>query len=100
LRWAEGDRPLVVTNHYCALAAVEACPRFDYLSRHAPRLSAAPRAEDLLALLNHENVRQTITAQHVLTCPAKGWLRLFVPTELLEDEGRGEDGLSELRGLF
>jgi hypothetical protein len=99
LRWAEGDRPLVVTNHYRRLEAPDACPRYEYLERHAPSLRASPGAEELLALLRHDDVRQSITAQHVLACPATETFRCFVPAELLE-EGAGEDGVEALRTLF
>jgi hypothetical protein len=99
-RWAEGDRPLVVTNHYRRLAAPDACPRYDHLERHAPRLPAAPGEDDLLALLTHPDVRQSITAQHVLARPSAGSLRLFVPTALLDPDRPGADALGGLRGLF
>jgi hypothetical protein len=50
--------------------------------------------------LNHDNVRQSITAQHVLACPATGSLRLFVPTDLLTQDRAGADGLTALSPFF
>jgi predicted choloylglycine hydrolase len=81
-RWPAGDEPLVVTNHYRSLGPGYACPRYEYLTR-APCLPPDAAAEALLALLGHPSVRQDITAQHVLACPAAGTLRLFVPADLL-----------------
>jgi isopenicillin-N N-acyltransferase like protein len=98
-RWARGDAPLLVTNHYRRLGAADSCPRYACLERNAPRLKA-PSAEELLALLGHPNVRQDITAQEVLIWPAAGRLRLFVPTDLLSADDHGVDDTSALNKLF
>jgi predicted choloylglycine hydrolase len=97
-RLPHGDEPLVVTNHYRNLAAPHHCPRYEYLARSLRRQSS-PGVEEMLALLSHENVKQDITAQHVLTCPARRLFRMFVPAELLDDGRRGDD-LAGLRKLF
>ncbi len=98
-RWARGDAPLLVTNHYRRLGAPDSCPRYACLERNAGRLKA-PSAEELLALLGHPNVRQDITAQEVLIWPASGRLRLFVPTDLLGADDGGLDDTSALNKLF
>ena len=97
-RRPHGDEPLLVTNHYRHLAAPHHCPRYEYLARSLRR-RPSPRVEEMLALLSHENVRQDITAQHVLACPARGLFRMFVPAELLDDGRRGDD-LASLHKLF
>jgi hypothetical protein len=86
----------VVTNHYLLLAAPDPCPRYDHLDRHAPRLPARPSDEELLALLNHPDVRASITAQHIVARPAAGSLRLYVPDDLDD----GADDMSDFRDLF
>jgi isopenicillin-N N-acyltransferase-like protein len=101
-RWARGDQPLLVTNHYRRLAPPRFCHRYDYLSRHVPRLLSEPRppcAEELLGLLCDANVKQDITAQHILICPATSTFRLFVPTALLEEIHAGND-LASMRKLL
>jgi len=97
-RRPRGDEPLVVTNHYRALAAPHICPRYDFLNVRLRR-PPQPEAEELLDLLNDEQVKQDITAQHVLACPARGMFRLFVPRALLED-GRCADDLAGMRKLW
>jgi hypothetical protein len=84
-RRAEGDAPLLVTNHFRRLCRAEPCPRYEHLADHAPRLGPSPADEDLLALLTHPCVRQDITAQHVVARPAEGTLRMFVQAALLGD---------------
>jgi hypothetical protein len=92
------DEPLVVTNHYCHLAAPAVCSRYEFLSRQLRR-QPGPGAEELLELLSNENVRQDITAQHVLACPARGLFRMLVPAQLLENDP-GDEDFSRLRELF
>jgi hypothetical protein len=99
-RWADGDRPLLTTNHYLCLVQQSGCSRYDYLARHAPRLLGRPTVEDLLALLRNPNVRQSITAQHVVAWPATGTLRMFVPSELLRADYREQGGFQSVTGLF
>jgi isopenicillin-N N-acyltransferase-like protein len=98
-RWPAEDEPLLVTNHFRQLAAPHPCPRHDYLMRHVPRLPARG-ADELLALLADDNVRQDITAQHVLAWPAEGRLRLFVPTALLGPHAHRGDDVASMRRLF
>jgi hypothetical protein len=95
-RWADGDRPLLVTNHYRRLAAPSACARYANLASFTSRLPVRPDDEELLALLTHPGVRQTITAQHVIACPADASIRLYVPDDL---DDRADD-FSNLRDLF
>jgi isopenicillin-N N-acyltransferase like protein len=99
-RWAEGERPLITTNHYLCLLQQGDCSRYNHLQRHSPRLPARPTADDLLGLLRHDDVRQSITAQHVIAWPATGKLRLFVPSELLRPDYREGDGFQGVRDLF
>jgi hypothetical protein len=97
-RRPHGDEPLVVTNHYRHLAAPEVCSRYEFLSRRLRR-EPHPADEELLELLGNDNVKQDITAQHVLACPARGLFRMLVPAQLLDDGRRGDD-LASLHKLF
>jgi hypothetical protein len=97
-RRPHGDEPLLVTNHYRRLAAAHVCSRYEFLSRHLRR-HPHPDPEDLLNLLNDANVRQDITAQHVLASPARDLFRLFVPAALLEHDRTGDD-FADMRKLF
>jgi isopenicillin-N N-acyltransferase like protein len=85
-RWAKQDKPLLVTNHFCLLALPADCSRFTYLANHSQRLSSSSSPEELLQLLSHSSVRQTITAQHVLTSPRKQEIRMWVPDRPYELE--------------
>ncbi len=97
-RRPHGDEPLLVTNHYRRLAAAHVCSRYEFLGRYLRR-HPHPRPDDLLTLLNDVNVRQDITAQHVLASPARTMFRLFVPAELLEHDRTGND-FASMRQLF
>jgi predicted choloylglycine hydrolase len=101
-RWAREEEVLVVTNHYRALSRpVEGtCSRYQYVQTQAPRLPRPVQTDDLLRLLNHEQVRQEITAQHVVACPSKASLRLFVPRDLLEQPADSEGTAWDLSQLF
>jgi hypothetical protein len=99
-RWADGDAPLICTNHYRTLAKPETCDRYDYLRRCAPALLARPTDADLLGLLRDERVLQPITAQHIIARPARNELRLYVPSAWLTGPRRGDVGLRELRRLL
>lgn len=99
LRWAEANKPLLTTNDYRLLdrpAGGDAwdlertsCGRFDRLWDLASRkpTGEAVTDEELLFWLTDDQVRQEITAQHVLVRPARGEMRLFVPARLV---GNGE----------
>jgi isopenicillin-N N-acyltransferase-like protein len=97
-RRPHGDEPLLVTNHYRRLASAHVCPRYEFLSRHL-RHHLHPGSEELLALLNDANVRQDITAQHILASPSRAMFRLFVPAELLKHDQAGDD-FDSMRKLF
>jgi hypothetical protein len=100
-RWADGDRPLVTTNQFRSLEPPDyACPRWAYLAAHAPRLGATPRDEELLELLCHPCVIQSITAQHVIARPSLGTLRMWVPSALLAGTHDGSGDLETLRRQF
>lgn len=76
-----GDEPLVVTNHYRKLEYIPySCPRYSRLSELAPTLGERPTDTDLLTTLTDREVLQSITAQHVVLCPARGEARMWVPT--------------------
>lgn len=93
VRMPKGDEPLAATNHHRSLARPEACPRYDHLIAHAGR-------QPPLEVLTHPNVLQSITAQHVVMCPAAGTAEMWVPTHLLAaDAGEGYS-MEELRGFF
>jgi hypothetical protein len=95
LRWAKPGEPLLTTNDYRLLdqpAGGDAwelertsCNRYDRLCYLASRHPAdrRPGDEELLYWLSDEQVRQEITAQHVLIRPALGEMRLFVPRSLV-----------------
>jgi hypothetical protein len=94
LRWAKQDEPLLTTNDYRILdqpAGSDAwdlqrtsCVRYDRLCYLASRRSSdrPPTDDELLYWLSDEQVRQEITAQHVIVRPALGEMRLFVPRAL------------------
>jgi hypothetical protein len=96
LRWAKEGEPLVTTNNYQILdvstvladawhLAQTSCGRYDRLLHLAskPRSTATYTDEELLFWLTDVQVRQEITAQHVLIRPSRGEMRLFVPSVLV-----------------
>jgi len=94
LRWAEGDRPLVATNHYQAMDVDRGPLAFGLTGTSADRCASlaslvadcagtSPSDERLLFALTDGRVIQSITAQHVIARPASFVLRVFVPTRLL-----------------
>jgi len=88
LRWAEGSEPLMATNHYRMLDIpsqdlLGACPRFERLKKLAGKRKEISDAA-LLEVLADKEVRQEITAQHVIMRPAQNSMRLFVPAHLVE----------------
>jgi hypothetical protein len=93
VRTARGDEPLLATNHFRALAGPEFCPRYDYMARHAGRRPA-------IEILTSSSVLQTITAQHVVMCPATQSAEMFVPSHLLPDDVRDEVTPADLLGFL
>jgi isopenicillin-N N-acyltransferase like protein len=95
LRWGRLGEPLITTNNYQLLdvppanhdewdLARTSCGRYGRLcDLTARRGDAAPTDDELLYWLTDEQVRQEITAQHVLIRPARGEMKLFVPRWLL-----------------
>jgi hypothetical protein len=95
LRWGRPNEPLITTNDYRLLdqpAGGDAwdlertsCSRYSRLCHLASRQPAGepPTDEQLLDWLTDAEVRQEITAQHVLIRPARGEMRLFVPRWLV-----------------
>lgn len=95
LRWGRPGEPLVTTNEYRLLdqrvgsdrwdLERTSCGRYDRLCHLAEqRQGATPVAdEELLGWLSDDQVRQEITAQHVLIRPAAGDMKLFVPRALV-----------------
>jgi hypothetical protein len=91
LRWGKPNEPLITTNDYRLLdqpAGGDAwdlertsCGRYGRLCHLAGRKPAGEPATDdeLLYWLTDDEVRQEITAQHVLIRPARGEMKLFVP---------------------
>lgn len=98
-RWARGDRPLFVTNHYrklrsaSAWAGEEYCPRYEGLQRLLGECSERNCDDrELLYALSDPSVQQEITAQHVILRPAQGEASLHVPRRLLQPQGDGRTG--------
>jgi hypothetical protein len=95
-RWPEGDRCLVATNDYRLLFKPEThegleiyqttCYRYqtltDFFARHQPGQEVEDAA--LLYILSDVNVRQSITAQHVLLRPRSRTVKMFVPRHLID----------------
>jgi hypothetical protein len=91
LRWGKPNEPLITTNDYRLLdqpAGGDAwdlertsCSRYSRLCHLANRkpIGELVTDDELLYWLTDEEVRQEITAQHVLIRPAGGEMRLFVP---------------------
>jgi len=105
LRQAEGDEPLLATNHFRSLHSAggladsvlgelgaTTCGRYDtlcsLLSEQNP--TGVVTDEHLLYILSDPNVRQQITAQHILARPRQQQVRLLVPRHLLDEAEIGE----------
>ena len=98
LRWGEANKPLLTTNHYRHMDHAVArdawdlertsCGRYDRLWHLASRKPSGDSVtdEELLYWLSDEQVRQEITAQHVLIRPARGEMKLFVPRWLVRGD--------------
>jgi predicted choloylglycine hydrolase len=82
LRRPCGDQPLLTTNDY-RVDCPCICSRYDRMQELAPRLPGRPGDDDLLRILTDSEVKQTISAQHIIARPATGELRLYVPAEFL-----------------
>lgn len=93
VRRARGDEPLLATNHFRKLARPEVCPRYEYMTQHAGR--RAP-----IEILTSSSVLQTITAQHVVMCPAMQSAEMFVPSHLLPDDVREQVTPADLLGFL
>ncbi|VTT96677.1 Peptidase C45 acyl-coenzyme A:6-aminopenicillanic acid acyl-transferase OS=Deinococcus maricopensis (strain DSM 21211 / LMG 22137 / NRRL B-23946 / LB-34) GN=Deima_2897 PE=4 SV=1: AAT [Gemmataceae bacterium] len=79
VRRPNGDEPLVATNHYRELAPPTiVCDRYACLAEFAGR-------RDPMDLLTDRRVLQSITAQHVVMCPATQAAAMYVPSHLLPD---------------
>lgn len=95
-RRSEGSEALIATNDFRALAAPQAsdaaeiyrttCARYDYLQGYFQGGTGerAVSREELLYLLTDPNVRQSITAQHILLHPRSGQASVQVPRDLLD----------------
>lgn len=105
LRWGENGKPLVTTNDYRKLfidseperketgtekdvLSETACGRYDAMCelfrKHDSDRDVSE--ETLLSALSNDDVIQEITAQHVLICPRRQEMKLYVPTRLLNGE--------------
>jgi hypothetical protein len=99
-RWGTPNEPLLTTNDYRLLDQPAggdtwdlertSCSRYARLWDLATRQPAGEVAtdEELLYWLTDEQVRQEITAQHVLIRPARGEMKLFVPRWLVDAPSR------------
>jgi len=95
LRWAKANEPVITTNDYRLLDQPvggdtwdlerSSCSRYGRLWHLATRKPAGepPTDDELLYWLTDDEVRQEITAQHVLIRPASGEMWLFVPRWLV-----------------
>lgn len=93
VRSPRGDEPVFATNHHRSLSAPPACPRYDYMAAHAHR---RPPME----VLTHPEVLQTITAQHVVMCPATQSAEMYVPQHFLAADATEDYTLTEMLGFF
>ena len=95
LRWGRPGEPLLTTNDYRLLDQAKvgdawdlertSCGRYGrlwHLATHR-KSSDLPNDDELLYWLQDDQVRQEITAQHVLIRPARAEMRMFVPSWLL-----------------
>lgn len=95
LRWAKPCEPLIATNHYRMIGNNPSgtenilqdttCGRFDRFTSLLQQINPEniPDDDQLLWMLTDPDVVQNITAQHVIICPRKRTMNLFVPTHLL-----------------
>lgn len=96
VRKPDGDLPLITTNHYQSLFVggpigegqlyQSTCGRLDRLCDLLKNRRFDSPIDDgfLLYLLSDPEVRQTITAQHIILRPRQQTARLLVPRDLLE----------------
>src|SRR5262249_12341377 len=99
-RWGKANEPLITTNDYRLLdqppggdawdLEQTSCSRYSRLCHLASRKPSDEPVtdEELLFWLTDEQVRQEITAQHVLIRPARGEMKLFVPRWLVDEPSR------------
>ncbi|HKB05717.1 MAG TPA: C45 family autoproteolytic acyltransferase/hydrolase [Gemmataceae bacterium] len=95
LLWGRMTEPLITTNNYHLLdlppserddweLSRTSCGRYGRLCElTARRGNGTPTDDELLYWLQDEQVRQEITAQHVLIRSARGEMKLFVPRWLV-----------------
>ena len=97
LRWAVRNEPLVTTNYYQALPSNDVdealnsgwkCSRLERMCAllngfSLEKSTAADADQKLLGMLADEQVRQEITAQHIIMRPRARQMRLFVPDHLV-----------------
>ncbi|WP_442485375.1 C45 family autoproteolytic acyltransferase/hydolase [Aeoliella sp. SH292] len=92
LRWAEGDAPLLTTNHFRyeertnqlggdALQSTS-CGRLRGMEDLLPTSASALSDEHLLFVLSDQRVKLGITAQHIVMRPRENRMRLCVPAAL------------------
>jgi predicted choloylglycine hydrolase len=94
-RWANGDEPLVATNHYRQLNQPETysdnelfhttCARYQAMENAFVKHRPDRRVEDaeLLYVLSDSVIIQSITAQHIILRPRVAETRLFVPRRFI-----------------
>lgn len=102
IRTANGDEPLITTNHYIELYPEHssgegklfstACARFSKLGGYfsGPSSHKPITDEELLYALTDPGVMQQITAQHVIARPAENSIRMFVPRQYIASESGSE----------
>lgn len=94
LRYADGDSPLLTTNHFrfgegdsrdgVGTLQSTSCGRLQGMQDMLPNKEEELSDEHLLYILSGERVRLAITAQHIIMRPRENRLRLCVPKSLLE----------------
>lgn len=94
LRYADGDAPLLTTNHFrygeetsrdgVGTLQSTSCGRLQGMQELLPVEKQLLSDEQLLRVLSNERVRLSITAQHILMRPRENRMRHCVPKSLLE----------------
>lgn len=94
LRWAEGEQPLITTNHYFGIECGATgqgeiydttCRRYDALEILSSEFTSKQEVDDksCLEILTDRDVVQSITAQHVIMRPRQNSMKVYVPSHFL-----------------
>lgn len=91
VRRPTGNEALLATNHFRALPESMTlwCPRYECMAEYAGRRPP-------MDILTDSRVLQSITAQHVVMCPATQFTEMYVPSHLLSDSVHDEMSITDL----